>query len=306
MEEAELKPSGPKISVLIVSHNSARALRRCLEALLSATSREEVEILVVDKGSRDGSGQLDAEFPDAKFLRLERNFGFTKAANIGVRTALGDYILFLDPGVEVRPKAVETMSGILEAESDVVAVCPLLVDRQGEPLSRFRPVPSGGDLLRAWKSGEPGGALPGDLERDRIAVEWPPRACVMVRKQFIRGMNYFDDKRFGEFGADMELFFQIRNAGKKVLLLPQIRFFWEPQTPALPPDALAQLSADEALGIAAYGAKHGGFLEGLGLRLAAIFHVLGKLLILKDPGYQFHRLMALLSGQKIDGMQSAI
>jgi N-acetylglucosaminyl-diphospho-decaprenol L-rhamnosyltransferase len=305
MEDTELTPSGPKTSVLIVSHNSAAALRRCLSSLMETTARDAVEVLVVDKGSRDGSGQLDAEFPDAKFLRLERNFGFTKAANIGVRTALGEYVLFLDPGVEMKSKAVEAMVQVLDAESDVVAVCPLLVDEAGKPLSRFRRVVSGAELVREWKSGGSAGFLPADLNADRLAVEWPPRACVLVRKQFIRGMNFFD-QRFGEFGADLELFFQIRNAGKRVVLLPQIRLVWRPVEQGYPEDARAQLSADEALGIAVYGAKHGGLLEGLGIRLSCIFHVLGKLLTFKEPGYQLARLSALVSGQKIDGTQSAI
>lgn len=305
MEELQQAPSGPKTSVLIVSHNAVAALRRCLTSLMETTDRSSVEILVVDKCSRDGSGQLDAEFPDAKFLRLERNFGFTRAANIGVRTAVGDYVFFLDPHVEMAPGVVEALAKVLDEEEDVVAVCPLLVGEDGTPLSRFRRVPSGADWLRAWKTGDPGATLPPDLDRERIPVEWPPREAVMVRKQFIRGMNYFD-QRFGEFGADTELFFQIRNAGKKTFLLPRLRLIYRPETVTLPVDSAAQLSADEGLAIAVYGAKHGGFLEGLGIRFALIGHVLGKLLTFQEVGYQLSRLSALVSGQKIDGTQSAI
>ena len=97
MDETQPIPSGPRTSVLIVSHNSVAALRCCLDALLRTTDRQDVEILVVDKGSRDGSEQLDSDYPGVTFLRLPRNFGYTKALNIGTRTATGDYLFLLDP-----------------------------------------------------------------------------------------------------------------------------------------------------------------------------------------------------------------
>jgi GT2 family glycosyltransferase len=305
MEEIQLASSGPKTTVLIVSHNCAEALRRCLDSLLRTTDRQAVEIIVVDKGSRDGSAQLDSEFPGTTFLRLPRNFGYTKAANIGTRTGAGDYLLLLDPHVEVTPGALAPLTAILDSDEEAAAACPLLVDESGRPLSRCRKIPAGSDLLDAWKKGAAGGSAPSDLSGDSVVVEFPPKAAVLVRKQFLRGMNYLDE-RYGEHGADAELFFQIRHAGRKVRLLPGVRVLYRPEEPELPPDARAQLSADEALAAAAYAGKHGGVFAGLGIRLLAILHVLIKLLAFQSFGYQMSRLLALAGGQKIDGSQSAI
>ena len=94
MEEtsSQSSPTPPKISALILSYNDAAGLRRCLSALEASSARPQMEIIVMDSGSTDGSATLDSEFPQAKFLRLERNFGATRALNIAARTAVGEYL----------------------------------------------------------------------------------------------------------------------------------------------------------------------------------------------------------------------
>ena len=102
IEELEPVPAQPKITALVYSYNNEAALRRCLTALEASDARAVMEILVVDKGSTDGSANLDTDFPNATFMRLPRNFGNTKALNIGMRTGVGELVLFLSPEVEVR------------------------------------------------------------------------------------------------------------------------------------------------------------------------------------------------------------
>ena len=130
----------PKVSVIIVSWNSIEDLRRCLTALEASRGRDQFEVLVIDAGSRDGCGQVDADFPNVTVLRLPRNFGRTRARNIGMRTGLAELVLFLAPEVEVRPQTVLTLANALEADENVVAVVPRLVDEVGQV------VPIGGKL----------------------------------------------------------------------------------------------------------------------------------------------------------------
>ena len=92
-------PQEPKVSVVIVTWNCIEALRICLTALNASRQRDRIEVLVVDAGSRDGSGQVDAEFSNVTVHRLPRNFGKTRARNIGIRTARAELVLFLDPEV---------------------------------------------------------------------------------------------------------------------------------------------------------------------------------------------------------------
>lgn len=113
-----------RCSVLVVARNCAGPLGRALVALERSSPREAIEIIVVDNGSRDGTGQLDAGFPAASFLRLPKNFGYTKAANIGIRGAKGDYVLLLPATVEVAPDTIVRLAARLEAEPELGAVCP--------------------------------------------------------------------------------------------------------------------------------------------------------------------------------------
>ncbi|HUP05147.1 MAG TPA: glycosyltransferase, partial [Bryobacteraceae bacterium] len=116
--DSELEPQPPRASVVVVSHNRAERLRRCLESLEKSEGRDSIQIIVVDNASRDGAAQLDADFPKVQFLRLPKNFGLTKAMNLGWRAADSPYVLFLHDDTEVPPGAVMRLAEALDSHAE--------------------------------------------------------------------------------------------------------------------------------------------------------------------------------------------
>jgi hypothetical protein len=282
-------PPAPKVTALIFSYDSAPALRRCLAALEGSNDRSAIEILVVDCGSHDESPQMDSEFSGVTILRLPRYFGRTKALNIGTRTAAGEFLFLLTPQVEVLPTTVPALLARLESDSEAVAVAPLLVDTEAQPAAQFfrLPTPQTGIEI------EP---VAIDKSAEAVTVEYATFQALLVRKYFVRGINYLDE-RYGEFWADAELCYQIRRAARKTLALPQVTALFTPSSP-YSPDANTILAADRVHGAAVYFGKHYGFLTGLLFRVKTALKALFTA--------QFGLFGAVLSGSKIDGSQSII
>lgn len=286
MEEIQ---TSPRVTALIVSRNSAEALRRTLTALDAVVSREALEIVVVDNGSVDGSQTIDSEFPAVNMMRLPKNFGATKALNIGIRTARGEYLILLPANAEVKPDTIDILINRLESDPDAGAVCAYV--------PRSYPLPAKQSLAEFWKTGQFPGAKPVDPTADSVAVDFVVDAPMLVRRSLLTGMNYFDDK-FGEFGPEAELCFRIRSGGKKILVIPSAQVARE--LPLVREDSPIY-SVDRALGAATYLGKREGFGSALSFRLSAIGYVLGRILTFRSPGEDFGRLSALIGGQKVDG-----
>lgn len=296
----------PKVTVLVVTYNQAGVLRRSLEALQASQGRDQFEVIVVDNGSVDDTPQLDAEFPNITFMRLPRYFGATKALNIGMRTAVGDFVLFLSPDVVVEPATVMALLARIEPDDSIAGVCPMLVDESGAQVPQARRLPDAGMMSRLWHDPEALAPAAVDVSQEAVPVGYPGRRAVMYRKFFIRALNWLDE-RFGDYGADLDLAFQVRRSQRRILLFPAIRATVLPGgEPVLDKGADASLSADRAHGSAVFLAKHFGWFSGFKLRVGAILHVTGKLLTFQNPGFQFGRLSALVGGAKIDGTQRTI
>jgi GT2 family glycosyltransferase len=282
MNPAHVEQAGPpRVTALVHSRNSAGELQRCLEALERSEQKEALEILVVDNGSEDGSADIPSQFPDVQTLRLPKDFGRTKATNIALRTAKGDFIFFVPPHVEVEPDTIVKLADRLTASDAVGAVCPYV--------SRWHRFPSLDGLRAACSTGELPDPQAVDAEADETAVEYVPDAPIMMRRLFLRGMNYLDE-RFGDYWSDLEVSWQTRNAGKTILVLPQVHVKYGP-APAREDDAVHV--ADCIGGAAGYLGKHFGTGAGLKFRMAAAFSALAR--------GQFGVVSALVSGQKVDG-----
>lgn len=276
-EAVEEAPKPPRVSVIVVSHNRRPMLRRCLDALERSEDRGAIQILVVDNGSRDGSSELELDFPNAQFIRAPKNFGLTKALNLGMRASTGEFIFWLHDDTEPAPSCVRLLVAALDAQADAAGACPLLVDDTGAPAAQLGALPPDGQ----WRPAASGG-VPAE-------VEYASGAALMVRSFFLTGLRGIDE-RYGQFGADAELCHQIRRARRKLLLVPEARVV---HTPA---GALsAARAADFRLGVAAFLGKHFGVALGLKARAAAIFSALG--------GFRLGEFKYLVSGQKIDGTQ---
>ncbi len=288
------EPTPPRVTALIVSYNSLAALRRSIGALRCSQARELFEILVVDLGSQDGSARIDSEFEDVTVLRLPKHFGATKAMNIATRTAMGDLILYLDPQVELRPDALARMMKRLDEDDEVAAVVPLLEDAQsGVAEPQVYPLPTRETLAQACTTGK----MPVSASRmdaDAVPVEYASRSAIMVRKVFVQGMNYFDE-RYGHYWADAELAFQIQKAAKKTIVLTAAKGIWHAPASEL---VSKKLDADRWVGASAYLSKHQGFGAGLGFMFSAILKALFT--------FNFGLLVPLVSQQKVDGNQGPL
>ena len=279
------------MSVLVVSWNCVDALRRCLTSVRASKGFETVETLVVDAGSRDGSERIDEEFPWITPLRLPRNFGKTRARNIGVRTAKGEFIFLLSPDVELQPETIDRLSSRLQQREELVAISAGIVNASGSAVRIAYRLPSASDLRDACEAGGDLALVDGSSGFAEGVLDY----ALMVRRVFVKGMNYFEEKRFSEFWSDLELCYQIQTSGKKIAIADDAlaRLFPSERSIVLDSAAKTLLAADRISGAAGYLSKHEGFLQG------TLFRLRFALASMLRPRLFF----AILAGERVDGTQ---
>ena len=136
----------PRISVIVPIYNTERFLPRCLESLANQTLRE-IEILLVDDGSADRSGEICADYVsrDARFrLIRQENRGLSAARNRALDEAAGDYVMFVDSDDWVEPDYCEAPWRLAEAQrADLVMFLYRSMRENGRPIPSAREMPEG-------------------------------------------------------------------------------------------------------------------------------------------------------------------
>lgn len=117
------------ISVVIVSWNVEKQLRRCLSSVM-AQSGVAFEVFVVDNASSDGSGEMvKKEFSDAQLIENAQNVGFATANNQVLPAARGRHMLLLNPDTKLPDDTLRKTVAYLDAHRDVgVLGCAILHD----------------------------------------------------------------------------------------------------------------------------------------------------------------------------------
>ncbi|MEM2778298.1 MAG: glycosyltransferase family A protein, partial [Candidatus Jordarchaeales archaeon] len=107
-----------KVSVVILTRNSAATIRKCLESILHQTRKPD-EIIIVDGSSVDGTLDIVKHFPVKIFS--EPGLGYGHARNIGVQKAEGDIVFFIDADCYAEPDWIEKILPHFK-NSDIAAV----------------------------------------------------------------------------------------------------------------------------------------------------------------------------------------
>jgi glycosyltransferase involved in cell wall biosynthesis len=110
-----LSERAPLVSVVIPCYNSARYLAETIESVLAQTY-VQVEIIVVNDGSTDATGEIAQSYP-LQYV-YQKNGGISAARNTGVLHSRGKYVLFLDHDDRLLPKAIEAGVKCLEGQPE--------------------------------------------------------------------------------------------------------------------------------------------------------------------------------------------
>jgi len=136
------------LSIIIVSYNVKDKLRQNLQALFSEATNLAFEVWVVDNNSSDDSlGMVKQEFPQVRLISNQTNLGFAKANNQAIREAKGDFILLLNPDMQVAPVALANLWQWGKNNSQAVVFGGQLIDQMGDSLPSVRRFPKIFDQL---------------------------------------------------------------------------------------------------------------------------------------------------------------
>ena len=116
------------LSVIIVNYNVKEFLQNLIHSIYKAAQKITFEIIVVDNASDDGSVEfIRDKFPEVKLFANDKNLGFSKANNIGLKVAEGKYILLINPDTLVSEDTLEKMIRFFQDNPDAgLAGCKIL------------------------------------------------------------------------------------------------------------------------------------------------------------------------------------
>ena len=141
---SEVSSSEPIVSVVLPVYNGKSYLRESIESVLAQTL-VDLELIVVDDGSTDESGEVAACFEDERLvlLRHEENLGLVAALNTGIEAARGRYVAIQNADDVSLPDRLELQAALLDADPGLVVVGSAweVVDESGSRLgTKTRPV----------------------------------------------------------------------------------------------------------------------------------------------------------------------
>jgi N-acetylglucosaminyl-diphospho-decaprenol L-rhamnosyltransferase len=215
------------ISVVVVNHDGAPLLARCLGSLAPPPG-EEVEAIVVDNASGDCSPELvRRRFPAVRLLALPDNVGFGAAVNRGAAVARGEALLLLNNDAWLAEGCLAALAARLAGDPGLAWVAPRLSYPDGRPQTVWSPdVGLLGEAVQLVRNGLEGrawnhGALTRCLQTV-LGPGWYTAACALVRREAFEAVGGFDEGFFLYF-EDSDLCLRLRRAGWRLAQEPAAR-----------------------------------------------------------------------------------
>lgn len=190
----------PRVSVIIPTYNRKDYVQEAIDSVLAQTYTD-YEIIVVDDGSTDGTGEaLQARYRDRIRYLWQENRGESLARNRAVDLAQGDLVALLDSDDRWMPRKLAAQISRLEMDfKNVLVACQaLLIDSAGKSLNA---PPIGKNLAH------------NDLERDSLILR-NPLVCstVLLRRSYLQRAGGFDPEI--KYGEDWDLWLRVSELGR--------------------------------------------------------------------------------------------
>ncbi|MFN2576155.1 MAG: glycosyltransferase family 2 protein [Pyrinomonadaceae bacterium] len=157
----------PRVSVIIPTHERPQLLARAVDSARAAA--RDVEIIVVDDASSDGTADACQRLENIKYVRAERNQKVAGARNIGIFESTAKYVAFLDDDDLRLPGSLDRQADLLDQTSEAGFVCGAMIMADQDYLPT-------GEIIRPRHAG-------GDAFWELLGLDFPVMPlCTLIRK----------------------------------------------------------------------------------------------------------------------------
>lgn len=270
-----------KVSIIILTYNSAEFIERLLRSILKFNKDEDFEVLVVDNNSEDDTVKKLQGFKikdlRLKIIQNKENYGFAKGINIGVKQADGDYLLFINPDAEWADGSIEDMLSIYHRNEKIGIVGGKFIDKNGKSeksCGKFFGLFE--SVLIAFGMDELFGVRfsPEKIQR----VDFVSGGFMMIERKLFEKLSGFDENLF-MYVEDMELCFRAKQMGRLAYFVPNATIVHEAHGSSNRSFAIKNIYR----GILYFHKKHGNSLSYLIVKMllvakATVLVLLGKMI----------------------------
>ncbi len=223
-----------RVSVIVLSWNTAELTLECLRSVQAAFKRGEAEgeLVVVENGSEDGSlERISSEFPAAVLVKNDENLGYAVGVNQGVAASSCDRLLLLGSDARLLEGALSELVGFLDGASGYGACAPRLVGEGGETQQACAAFPRPktaiwfGTPLQHWfpKSPELERYFLREFDHESDAdVEQPPATCLLLSRDVWDSLGGMDESLWLFFN-DVDLCKRMQREGLLIRFLAGTR-----------------------------------------------------------------------------------
>jgi GT2 family glycosyltransferase len=218
-----------KLSIIILNWNTRGLLAQCLNSIEQHKGELQLEIIVVDNASTDGSqAMLEEKYPHVKLITNHQNVGFTKGNNQAMRVAQGDYFLLWNSDAFATPGAFQSLLRLAEKEPKAAIVGAQLRNADHSFQASYSRFPNqlrefliltglGRALLgRTYPSRGP------EEEKGPQVVDYVEGACLLVRRQAFQEVGGFDEGFF-MYAEEVDWCYSMAKHGWQVWYQPEAR-----------------------------------------------------------------------------------
>lgn len=205
-----------QVAVVIPNYNGIKYIRNCLEALRRQTYGP-ITVVVVDNGSSDGSDHVvEEEYKEVKLIRLEKNYGFCRAVNEGIRQTAEPFVILLNNDTEADSGFVEKLLEEAVKSEKIFSCSARMLQYQNPAL-----IDDAGDFYCAlgWAFARGKGK-----KTELFLKKTPVFACcagaAIYRREGLKKIGLFDEAHFA-YLEDIDIGYRARIEGYQNFYVPE-------------------------------------------------------------------------------------
>ena len=222
----------PKCTIIIVNWNGRDSLSEFLKSIVKFESVEELQVIVSDNGSVDGSLEMCKDFNFLEVVENGENIGFGGGNNRAIPLAKSDYILFANPDMLFIEPVIERLIDALDSDPKLGACGPKIFNADGsfmrqckrgfpDPLTSFFYVSGLSYIFPSSK--RVGKYFLSHLSEDEPTdVDALSGSFFLAKSSALREVGEFDESYF-LFVEEVDLFLRMRRAGFRLRYEPSVK-----------------------------------------------------------------------------------